>query len=96
MVEVEDTATGELRAKTVLRSDPAGIDLLRSFPDIHDDPGVEDWMDFSEWKGKRIFDDVGKWTFNWNGDQHRPEWQPLIACHSADPTADYVLALIHI
>jgi hypothetical protein len=70
VVQVEDTATGEWRAKTVLRSDPAGIDLLRSLPDIHDDPGVEDWMDFAEWKGKRIFDDIGKWTFNRNGEQN--------------------------
>ena len=90
VVQVEDTATGEWRAKTVLRSDPAGIDLLRSLPDIHDDPGVEDWMDFAEWKGKRIFDDIGKWTFNRNGEQHRSEWQQLRAWHAAYPTADSV------
>ena len=32
LVDVEDSLTGEWKQQCVLRSDPAGVDLMRSYP----------------------------------------------------------------
>ena len=40
-VKVNDPTTGELVVKTVLRSDPQGVDIMASWPEFGDFPGVK-------------------------------------------------------
>lgn len=93
-VEMNDPETGAVHMKTVLRTDPKGIDIVRSFPSIDDDPGLEDWLDTSSWKFKKVFADLRKWRF-YNDEKEalhiRDEWDMLKDWHISHPLAEDVI-----
>lgn len=89
-VPMNDPETGEVRMMKVLRTDPKGVDLVKSFPSIHDDPGVEDWNDPSVWSSHRVFSDMHKWKFygtNGEDTRYREEWDCLRDWHCSHPCA---------
>lgn len=82
-VRCNDTATGELITKTVFRSDPDGVELVSSYPDINDDPGMEAWLDLESWKANKVFYHLDRWKFHQNGDASRSSWRALNAWHES-------------
>lgn len=93
LIPVNDPQTGEVHMQTVLRTDPMGVDLVKSYPDIKDDPGVEDWLEPSEWKMERVFNDIRRWNFytDEEDDRHHKAWDVLRDWHHAHPLANDVL-----
>ena len=62
-VTVDDPESGEPKVVTVLRSDPKGVDLMRSYPDFNDDPGLEEYrVPAEKWKADKVFTDLQKWV----------------------------------
>ena len=48
----------------VLRSDPAGVRLMKSYPNIGVDPGVTPWIEESVWKREKVFADLARWEYS--------------------------------
>lgn len=92
-VQCNDPITSEVITQEVLRSDPAGVDLLSSYPSIEDFPGMEEWLDLDKWKGNQVFAHMNKWDFHKNSKQARDSWENLHAWHLAhrDPNEDVEL-----
>eukprot|EP00965_Chrysotila_dentata_P197883 6178470-Pleurochrysis_carterae.AAC.1 len=56
--------TGILEEINVLRSDPAGVQLMARYPDVKDNPGVEDWLPPDKWSSRRVFSDIHNWKYD--------------------------------
>lgn len=76
--------------QVVLRSDPAGVKLLSSYPSISDDPGVEPWKDAESWDAEKVHADLQKWKFHQGGDGHRSMWSKLQRWYKAHPVAQSI------
>jgi hypothetical protein len=82
---------GKVTLQTVLRSDPKGVSLMRSYPNILDDPGVESWIEDEEWKCEKVFEHMKRVDFNGceGGDAAPQAWEALKQWHSSHPSSDY-------
>ena len=90
-VRINDPVTGEIRWQTVLRSDPAGIELMSSYPDTSLDPGVEPWKEDDEWKRDKVMSDLlRRWTFGTKVEDRRADWGQVERWHRAYPTSDTI------
>eukprot|EP00965_Chrysotila_dentata_P041352 1371765-Pleurochrysis_carterae.AAC.1 len=70
----------------VLRSEPKGIDLMHHYPNVANDPGMEEWLPKDKWVFERVFDDViRRWTYDDanKADGFREEWKELRKWHVA-------------
>ena len=78
--------------QTVLRSDPDGIDLMHSYPDIADDPGLEKWHTPDTWSADRVFADMQKWSFPEASAASSPQvaWDGLKQWHNIHPLSSTV------
>ena len=90
-----DPESGEIKSRTVLRSDPLGVQILHKYPDINVDPGVEKWKEDDAWKREKVFEDLEKYTFPYldraAGEKARADWRALGAWHTSHPTSDTVV-----
>ena len=77
--------------QTVLRSDPRGVDLMQSYPNILDDPGVESWIESEEWECKKVFDHMKRVDFSGcEGGEAAPQaWESLQQWHRSHPSSHY-------
>ena len=89
-IQVEGAELGEVRTMTVLRSDPAGVDLMLSYPSISDDPGPEAWKDEETWKAKKVHADLQSWIFHQHGEAHHRSWAELHRWYRAHPEAQCI------
>lgn len=89
-VNVNDQITGQIVTRKVLRSDPMGVALIRSYPDVKDFPGLEDWIDMDMWKGERVFEHLQKWKFHRDAAAAKASWDSLHGWHMChqDPNVD--------
>jgi hypothetical protein len=79
-IPTNDPLSGEVVMATVLRSDPRGIDLMHSWPEIGEFPGVEDWKPEDEWQFWKVFQHLSKWNFG--SDKAATEnWSDMKAWH---------------
>lgn len=87
-------ATGKVVTVGVLRSDPAGVDLMCKYPDIAADPGVEPWKAADDWEMKKVFSDLAKWDFGQvqQSQAARAAWSELGNWHLSNPAADTFVA----
>ena len=88
-VPVNDPESGAIVMKTVLRSDPEGVQLIASWPEIGDFPGVEEWKPEEEWKCWKVFDGLSKWKFA-NPNEARTAhqfWDGMKQWHAGHPDA---------
>ena len=80
--------TGALEMVTVLRSDPAGVQLMASYPEIGDFPGVEEWMDEDKWHFYKVFDGMSKWSFKGgDGTSAKTFWDGMKCWHTSHKDA---------
>ena len=78
--------SGTYVVKTVLRSDPAGVDLMRSYPDFNDDPGVEPWLKPEQWSADKVFDSMKRWSFAQSeGTEQHTVWEGMQQWHHSHP-----------
>lgn len=82
-VTCNDDYTGELCKKEVLRSDPKGVELVQSYPDIKDFPGMEEWLDMETWKANQVFSHLQKWKFHRDSCAALASWDELNTWHKA-------------
>lgn len=69
-VMTNDVTTGEPIVQKVARTDPDGVQLVRSYPSVHECPGLEDWLDLESWKAGTVFNHLKKIS------------QPCFGCNS--------------
>lgn len=82
-VMTNDPLSGEVVSKTVFRSDPLGVDLIRSYPNIADYPGMEDWLSLEDWKADQVFYQLSKWKFQNKHSQSIAAWKETQEWHLA-------------
>ena len=85
-VQVNDSS-GKVIMQNVLRSDPAGVDLMASWPEIGDFPGVEEWKDEKAWKFWKVFDGLSKWHFAPGDKTSHTFWDGMRRWHCGLPKA---------
>ena len=72
----------------VLCSDPKGVDLMHSYPNILDDPGFEDLIDNEMWKREDVMKGVKGWHFAYDNEASKSSWEEVEQWHISHPTAD--------
>jgi len=86
--------TGKVELVRVLRTVPAGVRIMKSYPNIQNDPGVTDWKEDSEWEREKVFGDLLRWQYSELNDSNaavaRSRWDSLKCWHRSHPTADTV------
>lgn len=87
-VTTNDQVTGQVVTQTVCRSDPLGVDLVRSYPKIDDFPGMEEWLDLDTWKAELVFDHLQKWYFHQNSEQALKSWNELHSWHTSHQSSN--------
>ena len=94
MVRHNNPETGEIQLVKVLRTIPAGVLLMKSYPDIRINPGVTDWKEDSEWERERVFADLRRWQYHGlnasDAAAAKSSWVSLHRWHKSHPTADTV------
>lgn len=89
-VTYNDHITGAIVTRKVLRSDPKGVALVKSYPQITDFPGMEEWIDLDTWKAEQVFDHLKKWKFHSNQATAQASWDSLRLWHMShqNPNTD--------
>ena len=86
--------TGKVELVRVLRTVPAGVQIMKSYPDIQNDPGITEWKEDSEWEREKVFGDLLRWQYSElnasNAAAARSRWDSLKRWHRSHPTADTV------
>eukprot|EP00965_Chrysotila_dentata_P080246 2647510-Pleurochrysis_carterae.AAC.1 len=85
---------GEVEEVWVKRSDPKGVDLMHHYPDVKDDPGLEEWLPADKWSMDKVFSDINRWVYDDGSKvtQRKAEWNALRAWHRAYATSNSVQA----
>ena len=95
MVEHNNEETGRVELVKVLRSDPAGVRLMKAYPNIGIDPGVTSWIDESAWKRDKVFSDLSRWAYPELDDagkiKAKGAWASLGSWHASHPTSDSIV-----
>ena len=95
LIEHNNTESGAVELVKVLRTDPAGIELMHKYPDISIDPGVTPWAENDNWKCDKVFSDIAKWSFTHlsrnAASAAKQTWADLYAWHQAHPSSDTVV-----
>jgi hypothetical protein len=60
-VDYEDPATGAMRRKRVLRTEPSGVKFLTKIPDLRIDPGFEEYIPDASWQRQEVFRQLSKY-----------------------------------
>ena len=93
-IEHNDPQTGRIELVKVLRSDPAGVLLMKKYPDIGIDPGVTPWAEDSAWKRDKVFTDLARWEYSQlksaEAETARNRWEALGSWHRSHQTSDTV------
>ena len=91
-VHHNDPTTGRIELVKVLRSDPAGVRLMKSYPDIGVDPGITPWADDASWKREKVFADLARWEYTNLSDAEaqasRSKWASFAQWHTSHQSAD--------
>ena len=91
-VHHNDPTTGRVELIKVLRSDPAGVRLMKSYPDIGIDPGITPWADDTSWKREKVFADLARWEYtnlsNAEVQASRSKWASFAQWHTSHQSAD--------
>lgn len=87
-VTTNDPETGALITKEVLRSDPDGVALVKSYPSVDDFPGLEEWLDMETWKAETVFSHLQKWKFHNDEKAARASWNEMHSWHKAHQSAN--------
>ena len=94
-VQHNNPETGRVELVKVLRSDPAGVRLMKSYPNISVDPGVTPWKDDSAWKREKVFADLARWEYSQlQSDAAQvaaSKWGALSRWHQSHPTSDTIV-----
>ena len=69
------------------RSKPGGLKLMRKYPSISDNPGLEAWVEDGEWSRKEVFRKINNYNF--------PPPNTAARYHSTAPTGGATLPLTH-
>eukprot|EP00965_Chrysotila_dentata_P175281 5785824-Pleurochrysis_carterae.AAC.2 len=85
MVDHHDEASCTIPQVQVKRSTPDGVEMMRSYPDVEQNPGVEDWLAQDKWSMSCVFDDLQRWAFadTTHTSTYRRQWESLRAWHTA-------------
>ena len=100
-IDVPDQTTGQLTRKKVLRSDPNGVNIMRRYPNVNIDPGLEEWLSGAEpsaeegtrgWSLERVMRDVKKTKYTGceaaDAANSLREWQELHRWHLTYPSVE--------
>lgn len=94
LVSHNNPETGEIQLVKVLRTIPAGVLLMKSYPDIRISPGVTAWKEDSDWECERVFADLRRWQYHElsasDAAAAQSRWNSLHRWHQSHPTADTV------
>ena len=95
LVEHNNPETGKIELCKVLRTEPAGIDLMKKYPDISLDPGVTPWAENEAWKCDKVFSDIARWSYSQLSSSQasaaKQTWADLHAWHNSHPSSDTVI-----
>ena len=95
----DDPETGRAERVRVLRSDPKGVNLMHSYPDIYENPGVEPWYELEKWSHKEVFEKLKRWQYCGCDAETRArcaaDWASVGRWHLSHPTSDSVLAGVY-
>ena len=94
-VEHNNAQTGRVESVKVLRTDPAGVRLMKKYPSISIDPGVTPWAEETAWKRDKVFADLARWEYTQLHSAEvqaaRDKWAALARWHQSHPTSDTVV-----
>eukprot|EP00965_Chrysotila_dentata_P139868 4623888-Pleurochrysis_carterae.AAC.1 len=71
---------------------------MHHYPNVEDDPGVEEWLDKDKWSFDRVFVDVRRWIYDDRSkvERYTKEWDALQKWHVASSEASAVkIGTIH-
>eukprot|EP00965_Chrysotila_dentata_P188982 6173064-Pleurochrysis_carterae.AAC.2 len=81
------------------RSTAHGVEIVRSYPDVKESPGVEDWLPQDKCSMSRVFDSMQRWAFadiTEPATCDRRQWESLHAWHTAYGTFDCIaMGMMH-
>eukprot|EP00965_Chrysotila_dentata_P011140 362005-Pleurochrysis_carterae.AAC.1 len=65
---------------------------MAKYPNVKNNPGVEEWLPADKWSRRRVFQDVDRWKYDkaQNTEKYRSQWAALHAWHRAYSTADSI------
>eukprot|EP00965_Chrysotila_dentata_P263096 6214761-Pleurochrysis_carterae.AAC.1 len=72
--------------------------MMRGYPDVNANPGVEDWQPQQKWSMQKVFDDINRWACadTTRAAAHRRQWKSLRTWHTAYNTADSIaVSMMH-
>ena len=60
-MDATDPATGMVYRKKKLTSDPKGVVIMKRYPAIADDPGLELWMEPDNFEREKVFSNLKRY-----------------------------------
>ena len=94
-VQHNDPDTGRVELVKVLRTDPEGIELMKSYPDVAVNPGLTPWKEDAEWKRDQVFRDLANWQYSELNDSDsasaKAKWGELSSWHRSHQRSDTVM-----
>jgi hypothetical protein len=93
-VDATDPATGMVYRKKKLTSDPKGVVIMKRYPAIADDPGLELWMEPDDFEREKVFSNLKRYKCATGTDDDQTaalsEWEQLHQWMKAHPTSDSI------